>query len=299
MPPAVPAPWSWRIRLLFGWLLVWASAAHAAFEVTGGGARSTGLGGAFGAGADALDAVWTNPAANARGGRWQGGTTHVLLYPGVAGSPSLNALSLVAPVGGGGLIAGFSALGADDWDEQVGLVGYGRALHPRVAVGGDVRTGAWRTTGWSHRAWSADLGAVYEVGWVHTRHFLRLGLVMRDLVRTSQAAGGQSAARAPRALVLGASLNGEAQQVLVDLEHRAGRLQLRVGYESLLPNTAGMRLRFGGSAFASDWQGGELSAGVGHRWREWSFDFSYTYPLGPDGAFGGVHRLSLGYRRGP
>lgn len=297
MPPAVPARWSWRIKPLIGWLLIWASAAFGAFEVSGSGARTVALGGAFGAGVDAAEGIWINPAANARGARWQAGTTHVLLYPGLEDSPSLNALALVAPVAGGGLQVGFSALGAEDWEEQVGVVGYGRVLHPRLALGVDVRSGGWQTEGLSHRAWSADVGGIYEAGWIHSRHYLRLGWVMRDLWRSSQAAGGQAGAKPPRAFTLGASLGGEAQQVLVDVERRAGRTQLRAGYESTLSGTGGMHLRLGGSTFSSDWKGGELSGGIGHRWRGWRLDFSYTYPLGPSGVWGGMHRLSLGYRR--
>lgn len=248
-------------------------------------------------GVEAAEGVWNNPAANARGTRLQVGTTHALLYPGLENSPTLNALALVTPLAGGNLGAGISALGADDWDEQIETVGYGRALHPRLALGTGLRTGGWQTSGMSRRAWAIDLGAVYEVGWISSRHYLRLGWVGRDLVRTSQAAGGQSAGKAPRALTLGACLSSGADLLLLDVERRAGRTQLRAGFESTLPSTGGMRLRLGGNAFANDWNGGDLTAGFGHRWREWSLDFSYTYPLGPSGAFGGVHRLSLGYRR--
>lgn len=297
MPPAVLVRWSWPINPLVGWLLIWTSAVYGAFEVSGNGARATALGGAFSAGVEAADGIWINPAANARGTGWQAGTTHVLLYPGLEESPALNALALSVPVAGGAAQAGFSALGADDWEEQVAAVGYGRALHPRLALGVDVRSGGWQTAGLSHRAWSADLGAIYEAGWVHSRHYLRLGLVMRDLLRTSQAAGGQAEARPPRTIALGAGLGGETQLLLIDVERRAGRTQLRAGYESAIPGAGGTQIRLGGSGFASDWKGGDLSAGIGCRWRQWQFDFSYTYPLGPDGAFGGMHRLSLGYKR--
>jgi len=297
MPPAVPARWSWRIKALVGWLLIWAAAAHGAFEVNGKGARTAALGGAFGAGVDAVEGIWINPAANARGTRWSAGTTHVLLYPGLEDSPSLNALALVAPVVGGGLQVGFSALGALDWDEQVGVVGYGRPVHPRLALGMDLRSGGWQTTGLSHRSWSIDLGGIYEAGWVNARHYLRLGWMIRDWWRSSQAAGGQGGAKPPRAFTLGVGLGGEAQQVLVDVERRAGRTQLRAGYESAVLGMAGLSLRLGGSTLNLDWMGGELGGGVGYRWGGWRFDFSYTYPLGPSGAFGGVHRVSLGYRR--
>jgi hypothetical protein len=255
------------------------------------------LGGAFGAGVDAAEGIWINPAANARGVRWQAGTTHVLLYPGLEDSPSLNALALVAPVAGGGLQVGFSALGAEDWQEQIGVVGYGRAVHPRLALGVDVRSGGWQTEGLSHRAWSADLGGIYEAGWLRARYYLRLGLTMRDLLRSSQAAGGQAEAKPPRALILAASLGAGAQQVLIDVERRAGQTQVRAGYESRVEGLGGMQLRLGGSAFTSAWGSGDLGAGLGYGWRGWRLDFSYTYPLGPSATLGGVHRLSLNYRR--
>lgn len=298
MPPAVPARWSWRIKTLVGWLLVLgASAAHGAFEVNGTGARTAALGGAFGAGVDAAEGLWINPAANARGVRWQAGTTHVLLYPGLENSPSLNALALVAPVAGGGLQVGFSALGSEDWEEQIGVVGYGRAVHPRLALGGDVRSGGWQTEGLSHRAWSGDLGGIYEVGWLRSRYYLRLGLVMRDWWRSSLAAGGQAEAKPPRAYILAANLGIGAKQVLVDVERRAGRLQLRAGYEETVRSLGGIQLRVGGSAFTSAWDSGDLNVGMGYGWRGWHLDFSYTAPLGLSGALGGVHRLSLNYRR--
>jgi hypothetical protein len=298
MPPAVPARWSWHIKALVGWLLlISVSAAQGAFEVTGSGARTEALGGAFGAGVGAAEGIWINPAANARGVRWQAGTTHALLYPGLEDSPSLNAVVLVAPVAGGGLQAGFSALGVEGWEEQVEVVGYGRAVHPRLALGVDVRSGGWQTGELSHRAWSADLGGIYEVGWLRSRSYLRLGLVMRDLLRSSLAAGGQAEAKPPRAYILAASLGTEFKQMLIDVERRAGRIQLRAGYEETVRSLGGMQLRVGGSAFTSAWDSGDINAGIGYGWREWHLDFSYTSPLGLGGALGGVHRLSLSYRR--
>ena len=176
-------------------------------------------------------------------------------------------------------------------------MGYGRAVHPRLALGGDLRSGGWQTIGLSHRAWSADLGGIYEAGWIQPHLYLRLGGILRDAFRSSLAAGGQAAAKPPRAYILAGSLSAGEQQLLVDLERRAGRTQLRVGYESTVPSLGGMRLRLGGSAFTSAWDSGDLSMGIGHGWRGWHLDFSYTYPMGPSGAFGGMHRLSIGYKR--
>lgn len=116
-------------------------------------------------------------------------------------------------------------------------------------------------------------------------------------MRSSLAAGGQVEAKPPRAYILAASLNSKTQQVLVDVERRAGQTQLRAGYESTVSSTGGMHFRLGGSAFTSAWDGGDLSVGLGHGWKGWYLDFSYTYPLGPSRALGGIHRLSLGYRK--
>ncbi|MBI2501959.1 MAG: hypothetical protein HYW07_01850 [Candidatus Latescibacteria bacterium] len=274
------------------------SAACAAFEISGGGARTAALGGAFGAGADATEGIWINPAGNARVHKWRVGTTHVLLYPGLEDSPALNTLAASSPVGGGALQLGVSGLSARDWQEQVAVVGYGRGVHPRVALGGDVRMGGWKTVGLSHRAWSADVGGVYEAGWIHPRLYLRLGLALRELTRANLAAGGQAAGRSPRVMALAACLSTrEQRQLVVDVEMRGGRTLIRAGYETLVADLAGMRLRVGGSAFPGNWEGGEMSMGIGHNWRQWHFDFAYTYPLGPSSGLGGVHRLSLGYRQ--
>lgn len=295
MPPAAPARWSWRIkRCLLGALFA-CSSAWAAFEVSGSGARVAALGGAFGAGVDAAEGVWSNPAGNARVHKWRVGTTHVLLYPGLDESPALSALAASSPLAGGGLQLGISALAAQDWQEQVAVVGYGRGVHPRLALGLDARTGGWKTTGLSHRSWSLDAGGIYEVGWVHPRLYVRLGLVLRELRRAELASEGR--AEAPRGFTLAASFTTGQQQLVVDVERRSGQQWVRAGCETPLSTLGGMRFRVGGSASSGDWKSGDLSVGIGHHWRQWHFDFAYTYPLGPGTGLGGVHRLSLGYRQ--
>ena len=163
MLPAAQVRWFWRISWL---LMALAGPAYSAFEITGGGARSSGLGAAFTAGLDS-EAIWFNPAANAWARKYRVGTAHAQLYPGLDESPNLNVLGAVLPLGGGSLQLGLSSLGVEDWREQVGLVGYGRALHQRFALGTSLRSSGWETRGLSHRVWSADLGATYKVGWIH------------------------------------------------------------------------------------------------------------------------------------
>ena len=44
------------------------------------------------------------------------------------------------------------------------------------------------------------------------------------------------------------------------------------------------------------WEGRELDAGLGYGWKEWQFDYAYTYPLKLSG-LGGTHWISLGFQR--
>ena len=97
----------WRTSVL---LLVLVSPVGAAFEFSGRGAQSTALGGAFAASIRTAEAVWYNPAGNAQQQKWQAGTTHALLYPGLDQSPALNGLSVTGPLQGGGFQLGLSFL---------------------------------------------------------------------------------------------------------------------------------------------------------------------------------------------
>jgi hypothetical protein len=287
----------WRISgLLLGGLLAGVAPVGAAFEITSQGAQSAALGGAFAAGADAAESVWFNPAGSARLHKWRVGTTHALLYPGLDQSPHLSGLAVAGPFRGGGLQAGLSFLSAEGWREEVAVLGYGRALHPRVALGSSLRTSAWKAGDLSRRAWSLDLGGTYEVGFVHPRAYVRLGLVVKNLNRANIAAGGQAAGETPREWVMAASIGLEEQQILIDVERRDGRTEVRAGYEASTVSLGGARFRMGGSALGPGWTGRELNAGIGHSWKQWHFDYAYTYPLRLSG-LGGAHRLSVGYRQ--
>lgn len=292
MPPAAQVHWFWRIS----WLLMsLAGQAYPAFEITGGGARSSGLGAAFTAGVDA-EAIWFNPAANAWAQKYRVGTTHAQLYSGLDESPNLNVLGAVLPLGGGSLQLGWSSLGVEDWREQVGLVGYGRALHQRFALGTSLRSSGWETRGLSHRVWSADLGAIYKVGWIHRRVYMRLGFMATNINRANIAASGHPAGKTPRGVVLAASVNLDRQQVLVDIERRRGRTEVRIGYETPFSSrTRGVDLRLGGQLLSAGRVAKEVDLGLGYRWKQWYFDYAYIHPLHPTG-LGGIHRGGFEYR---
>ena len=281
-------------RLLSWFLVALAGPAYPAFEITGGGARSAGLGGAFTAGVD-VEAVWFNPAANARAQKLRVGTAHTRLYSGLDESPSLSVLGVVLPVGGGSLQLGWSSLGGKDWREQVGIVGYGRALHQRVALGTALRCSGWKTSGLSHRVWSADLGGIYEVGWVRNKVYIRLGLMLTNIKRANIAASGDPAGKTPRGLVLAASANLGRQQVLMDLERRGGRTEFRAGYESPFSRARGLAFRLGGRFLPSDREAKQVDVGLGYRWNQWHFNYAYSHPLHPTG-LGGIHRAGFEYR---
>ena len=283
----------WRTSVL---LLALVPPVSAAFEFSGRGAQSTALGGAFAASIQTAEAVWYNPAGNAQQQKWQAGTTHALLYPGLDQSPALNGLSVTAPLRGGGFQLGLSFLGADGWREEVITLGYGRPLHERFALGGGLRTSAWKAGDLSHRAWHLDVGATWEVGFIHPWAYLRLALVAKGLNGANIAAGGQAAGKEKPTVVAAALLNLAGREVLLDIERRDGRTEFRAGFETRTVSLNGARFRMGGAAVGSGFDERELNVGLGHNYKQWHFDYAYSYPLHLSG-YGGVHRFSVGYRQ--
>ena len=292
MLPAALVHWFWRIS----WLpMALAGPVYPAFEITGGGARSSALGGAFTAGVDA-EAIWFNPAANAWAQKYQVGTAHAQLYSGLDESPSLNVLGAVLPLGGGSLQLGWSSLGVEDWREQVGIVGYGMVLHQRLALGSSLRSSGWKTSGLSNRALSVDLGGIYKVGWIHHQVFMRLGLMLTNINRSNIAASGHPAGKTPRGVVLAANVNLDRRQVLVDIERRGGRTEVRAGFETPFSSRVrGVALRLGGSLLSSDREAKELDLGLGYKWKLWNFNYAYINPLHSTG-LGGIHQAGFTYR---
>lgn len=268
----------------------------AAFEVSGGSARASAVGGAFTAVAGDVGAVWYNPAANGRVQRLRVGTTHALLYPGLGETLSLNALSASVPLGGGGVQLGLSTLDFPGWHEQVVALGYGLGLHPRFAAGATLRASGWRTEGLSHRSWSVDLGGTYEVGWVHPRAYLRLGAVVSNINAANISAGGYAAGETPRGVTIGAAVDVGHQGFLVDAERRGGSTTVRLGYETRAVSLGGATFRLGASSLLTSRAAGEVDVGVGHTWNRWHFDYAYAYPMLLTG-LGGIHRLSLAYHK--
>ena len=220
------------------------------------------------------------------------GSTHALLYPGLDKSLSLNVLSAHFPLGRGGAQVGLSVLEYEDWSEQVLIGGYGWSIHPRVAVGGNVASMGWQVSDLSRRTFRIALGGAYEVGWVSHQAYVRLAVTVTNLTRANVAASRHRSGRTPLGGVVAASIDVGRQRLLLDLQREGRDNQIRVGYETRPQGWAGVQFRMGGNALVSQWDGGELDAGLGHAWREWQFDYAYSYPLTLDG-FGGIHRVSV------
>lgn len=270
--------------------------AYAAFEVIGQGARAIALAGAFTAVEDDPETVWFNPAGSARVTSVGVGLTHAQLYPGLEESPGLNALSVHFPLSGGGAQLGLSLLSHRDWSEQILVAGYGRPLHPRVAVGGNVSSMGWQIGGLSRRTLRVDIGGAYEVGWVSSRAYVRLGLKLSNLTRANIAASGHRSGRTPVGGVVALSIDLEHQRLLLDLQRQGENYQLRTGYETRPEGWAGFQFRMGGSGLVFHRDSGELDVGLGHVWREWLFDYAYSYPL-TLGGFGGIHWVSVRWQQ--
>lgn len=293
----VEVRWWWLISwFVLGLTTLIVLPACAAFEIVGRGARTEALGGAFIAGTDAAEAIWFNPAGNARVQQWRVGTTHALLYPGLDNGPNLSALAATMPLGPGGLQLGLSALNAEDWQEIVGAVAYGVAFSPRWAVGVTLRSSGWKTSGLSHRMWDIDMGGIYEVGWILPQVYLRLALVSSNILRANEAASGRGAGQGFRGIALAASIEVGQQQVLLEVERKNGQIEMRGGYETKVASLGPTRFRFGGRFTAVEVEAADLDVGFGYSLGSWQIDYAYTYPLWLTG-LGGIHQISLVYNQ--
>ena len=286
-------------RGLFLWLtsfpiLVWTGVSPAAFEISGQGARASAVGGAVTATVGDVDGVWINAAANGRQKYLKIGTTHALLYPSLEGTITLNSLAAVVPAGNGSVHAGLSILDFSGWKEHIAAVGYGKGLLDRFAVGGTIRFSGWRAEALSHRSISLDFGGTYEVGWIFPEIYLRLGAVLSNANRANISAGGYAAGQTPIGAILGASINMDQEEILVDVEHRGGISQVRLGYETRSLGWGGARLRLGMAAWSAE-NVGKIGAGLGRHWKQWNLDYAYSLPVFTTGGLGGIHRFSIGY----
>ena len=273
---------------------MWTGVSSAAFEINGQGARASAIGGALTATVGDVDGVWFNAAANGRQKYLKLGTTHALLYPSLEGIITLNSLAGVVPVGNGSIHAGLSILDFSGWKEQIAAVGYGKGLFDRVAVGGTIRFSGWRAEALSHRSFSLDFGGTYEAGWIFPEIYLRLGAALSNVNRANISAGGYVAGKTPIGVTLGASINMVQEEILVDVEHRGGISQVRMGYETRSLGWGGARLRFGMVAWSVK-NIREIDAGLGRYWKQWNLDYAYSLPVFTAGGLGGIHRFSIGF----
>lgn len=288
--------WRTEILALAAWGLLRVATAEAAFEIVGGGARSLALGHASAAASGVADAVWHNPAANARAETFLVGVTHARLYPGLEEALALSAVEFSMPLASGSLQAGYSDFGFSDWRERVLLLGYGRNAHERVGLGAMLRSEGWDAGALSHRGWRIDLGGTYEVGWVTRAAYVRLAAVLENIGGVNMAAGQQASGDTPRRLVLGASVSGDWHSLLADLDHDAEETAVRFGYEARTPSVSNTDLRVGGMLRLDEWRLVELDAGLGYGADGWRLDYAFSYPLQLTG-LGGTHWISLGYER--
>jgi len=275
-------------------LVATGSPAVAAFEITGGSARGYALGQAVGASRGAAEGVWHNPAGSARLAGLTTALTHGRIFPGLVDDIGLSALSLAAPLQGGGLQAGVSSLGSQDWQELIVRLGYARTVNRRLDLGVTLRSEGWETAGLSQRSWSLDVGAMYEVGWVHRQAHLQLSAVA-SLTRPNLAAGGQGGGRRARQGALGARFDFGQQILLLEVDRQGEWTELRAGYEATAPHPGSPCLRLGARGFSDDWRVSELDAGFGYGWRQWQFDYAYLHPIDL-ATVDGSHWITFGFR---
>ena len=251
------------------------------------------------AAAENVDGLWFNPAVNAKLTTWQVVTSHALLYPGLNDAPTLHSTGVNYPVPSGPLMGwtwqvAMSFLNARHWEEQIALLGCSRQVHPRLATGVALQTNAWKTVGLSHRVWDLNLGGLYEVGWIHPEVYLRLSGVVGNLHRANLSSSGKKAGLSDRVLTLGANIEVQETFIYLDWGYSSGRGEMRVGMDSGVGPTGGLRLRLGAVALSSPREGKEIDVGLGHQYGPWRYDYSFTYPVEVTG-LGGIHRFSLVY----
>ena len=133
---------------------------------------------------------------------------------------------------------------------------------------------------------------IFGLVWVLPRAYMRLALVLKNLNRPNVSAAGHGAGRTLVGIVAGASIEDAHQRILVDLERDGDYTRIRVGYENRPAGWGGTRFRLGADALFAPWENREMDVGLGHNWRQWHFDYAYSYPLRLEG-LGGIHRVSI------
>jgi hypothetical protein len=265
--------------------------ARAAFEVGGGGAYTTSLGGAFTAGIESAETVWFNPAAAARLRIPRLTSTHGLLFAALPESPVVHSGAGAWPQKWGTVQAGYSMLRADGWNESKLLLGVARPVHPRLALGAQLSTSAWRSDKYSRRHWLGNLGALYEVGWLSSSTYMRLSLVLANLGATRVTASGRPTGQRDRSYTVGMQMVSARRTVLLDAEQQGDEWQLRAGYESKVRDR--LMLRLGARVYSGDTINRTWHVGLGYEWKKVHFDYAFSHSIDLS-SFGATHRFGIG-----
>ena len=265
---------------------------RAAFEIVDGGAYAMSMGGALSAGIGSAETIWFNPAASAKLNVPHATATYGTLYSGLEDSPIVHSGAIAWPFERATLQAGYHTLRLDPWSEMSGLIGAAVVLHPRVALGGEVRVNAWNSGRYGNQSWLGSFGLLYEVGWVTPSMYMRLSLVSANLTGWYSAGGsGRATGQPGRSYTAGAQLNVRGKKVSLDVERDAGLWDIRAGYE--LDARWGLNFRTGAGIRVDDTVDRTWHVGMGYEWTDYHFDYAFSRSA-DIASFGATHRLGIG-----
>lgn len=294
-----------RYRILIGMmsigLLCWIGTGEAAFELTGSGARSMGLGGAYLALSEDVDGIWHNPSGMAAFEGMEVQLNYALPYGGLGDDLSIGSVGLLKSMGGlGNLGVGLSMLSSDVWKEQV-FVGSLSREFGALGLGGSFKMLMWSAEGGTYGAdlsktgMTLDVGGIYCLGGMLGFEGIRLGVLLSNLLPANISDAGDDGGKLPMGIGLGVGLKKGNSLTSMELRMVGGDMEVRGGVEVM---TTGMCLRLGGLGIANaeDMPKGEVDFGIGIALKGLQLDYAYTYPLITARELGGHQLFSLGYK---
>ncbi len=280
-----------RVALCALYLSCWVAPAYAAFEVGGGGAYTTSLGGAFSAGVESAEAVWFNPAAVARLRIPRLTSTHGVLFAALPESPTIHSGAVAWPGGWGTAQVGYSTLRADEWSESSLLLGVARSVHSRLSLGMQIRANGWRSGPYARGHWLANFGGLYEVGWLTPHIYMRTSFVLSNLSAAQASENGRPTGQRARSYTVGMQLVSTGRTLLLDVEGLDDEWQLRAGYEAQVRD--GLMVRLGVRLYSGDTINRTWHTGLGYEWKKLHFDYAFSHSVDLN-SFGAAHRFGIG-----
>jgi len=265
--------------------------ASAAFELGGGGAYSTALGGAFASSVQSVESIWFNPAPSARIGTSRVSSTHGTLWSGLEESPSIHSVNSAWVSKWGTLQVGYSTLRAQGWEESEVLLGGSRILTPRLALGIQVQRNGWEADRLGRNHWVGNIGVLYEAGWITKQTYVRFSGVWAN-IGSGLSSSGRRTGQRPRSVTLGMQVVGRGRVGSIDCRREDDRWDVRAGYESELRD--GLMARLGARMYLANTVNRSGHVGLGYEWRNMRFDYAFSQSLDL-GSFGAQHRFGIGY----